>query len=64
MWEVLRTLIRRILARMLPPLPPPCPSCRDDRLVEWDGVLQKFVCNCCAHQWRVTEEIAPRVPSA
>jgi hypothetical protein len=32
---------------------PPCPKCRNDvsTLLEWDDILQRYVCAVCCHQW-------------
>ena len=31
-----------------------CPSCSEDRLVEWDSVLRVWTCAVCGHDWTVT----------
>ena len=31
-----------------------CPSCSEDRLVEWDSVLRVWTCSVCSHEWVVT----------
>ena len=47
---ILAVIVQRLLGRADPS--PRCPKCGDDRLVEWDGTLAKFICDVCAHQWR------------
>jgi len=47
---VVRTIVVRLLGADQDR--PPCPKCHDDRLVEFDRVLQRFVCDVCSHQWR------------
>lgn len=37
---------------------PPCPKCHDDRLVEWDQTLRRFVCDVCSHQWSPARKAA------
>jgi len=48
--RALVALVKHLL--MDPPIPPRCPKCGDDRLVDWDGTLRKYICDVCSHQWR------------
>lgn len=33
---------------------PRCPGCREDRLIEFDAVLDRLICSVCARMWRRT----------
>ena len=35
---------------------PRCPGCGEDRLIEWDTVLRRWVCAVCSRAWKRQDE--------
>jgi len=29
-----------------------CPRCGEDRLVDWDRVMRRWICGVCSHYWK------------